>query len=131
MAATYRDALETLEGARKLIRNPKRWVKNKYAVDKNGSPVKPTNKRAVAFCALGAVQHVDGPGEDLAIEILESAAREELISLGEIEDDLNNQEPDEEMIFSVNDEFGRYYVLSMFRRAIKIAKSKKRGKKST
>jgi hypothetical protein len=70
------------------------------------------SKHATAFCALGAVQHVNGPAQRSATAFLREAAA---VITGSGEPRMN------EDIFIVNDEMGHPYVLKMFKLAIKRA----------
>jgi hypothetical protein len=59
---------ETLKRAKRLIRDKKNWMQGD---SDNGDPyqgVEPTR-----FCAMGALNHVDGPNEQRAIWVLEQA----------------------------------------------------------
>ena len=49
-----------LRGARRLLgERPDRWTKYKFAVAADGTPLNDgTDKRAVAWCAIGALEHV-------------------------------------------------------------------------
>jgi hypothetical protein len=44
--------------ARKLIEKPRAWTKGAPAKDKRGEFVSPMDKRAVCWCALGAVERI-------------------------------------------------------------------------
>jgi hypothetical protein len=113
----YRTAVQNLTAARNLIRN--HWAKNALAKDCNGKQCPVKSERAEAFCALGAVKRINGPGEKAAIKILRLAAKEELRARKKKFFSFNNA-----LIFTVNDSIGKKAVLSMFRRAIAIAKKK-------
>jgi len=52
--------VETLKAALKKFRNGKAWTQGTLAKDKDGNTVPPKSKRAVSFCALGAVEAVGG-----------------------------------------------------------------------
>lgn len=57
--------LEILIEARKLLSNPKHWVKSHSAVDKDGNTLGSCQSRkAVAFCSSGALARAAGKGGD-------------------------------------------------------------------
>lgn len=113
----YKSALENLQQANRLLRK-NRWTERDLAVDCNGKSCTPRSPEAHAFCALGAVRHVNGPGERKAVDILIEAAKEELTAIypGYLIFDNEND------IFTINDYNGYDAVKSMFRRAIRMAK---------
>jgi hypothetical protein len=128
----YKTALQNLEAARKLIRPFRRWTTNDLAIknvektefgDFKGVPCKPKNKHAEAFCALGAVKHVNGPGEKKAVNLLRIAALQMQIAEGDAEP---TEKPANNHIFSINDadqdKENHRRVLRLFTRAIRLAK---------
>lgn len=50
--------LRCLVGAKALLSDPTRWIKNALALDKRGELVIPESASAVSFCAIGALDHV-------------------------------------------------------------------------
>jgi hypothetical protein len=80
------------------------------------------SKDAMAFCALGAVQFVNGRAQKSAEGFLrEAAVRLRAILAGEkaLEEDI--MRADDEDIFHINDELGLKETKRMFRMAIKAA----------
>jgi hypothetical protein len=122
----YQTALQNLEAARKLILPKKRWITDALARDKNGADCGVKSEAAEAFCALGAVKRINGPGEKKAIEILRKAAKEIIQNKRAkgLEDAPLSVFPRNQSIFQVNDDYGRKDTLAMFRRAIALAKEK-------
>ena len=130
--AKTEEALKNLKAAYKILKDEKNWIVGTLALNGNDEEVLPTETEAIKFCALGAVQHVDGPGEALATDFLIEAAGKIRIDYGSEADDLDNDSTD---IFEVNDGMGHGETLEMFEEAIKLAKSKlkkvsKKGKKT-
>jgi len=121
----YQTARAALTAALKLIQKPGRWAQYEFAVNCDGVRVKKIrSKSSVAFCALGAVKFIDGPGEKKASRLLARAAYE-LIE-GDITDE---DDVTEKSIFDVNDnkdvKTSRRQVIQMFKRAIAMAKDRK------
>ncbi|MDP9590618.1 UNVERIFIED_ORG: hypothetical protein J2W19_003182 [Shinella zoogloeoides] len=50
-----RSPLETLQNARELISDQKRWTQKAFARDASGNVVDSDDKAAVCFCAAGAI----------------------------------------------------------------------------
>lgn len=127
----YKSALANLEAARKLIRPFKHWTVGQLAVrpvdDGYGEVTlrecSPKNKNATAFCALGAVRHVNGPGEKKALNLLRIAALQIQVKDGEAGRD---EKPRNDHVISINDledsKENHRRVLKLFSRAIKLAK---------
>jgi hypothetical protein len=69
-----KEAVKSLKAARKLLSKPGVWIKGWLARDSVGQDVPITDPSAVRFCSLGAVRHVDGPGEHQAFLALRMAA---------------------------------------------------------
>ena len=115
----YKTALQNLVAANRLLQ-PKKWIKNELAQNCRGYECSPRNPKAHAFCALGAVRHINGPGEIKAVKILRQAARLEILARNS---DAKKFGYGDSPIFTVNDKIGFAAVKSMFRRAIKLAKS--------
>lgn len=65
---------ETLRRARNLIEDPKHWIKGALAkpskYSRNIPILNPNDPEAGAWCALGAINRVDGPYEDAAVKML-------------------------------------------------------------
>ncbi len=59
-----------LKKARRLLTNPKRWLKGAGAADKSGTWVFPRSKKAETFCAIGAVARYASKGWGGATEIM-------------------------------------------------------------
>lgn len=122
----YKSALANLKAAWAILRNRKRWTQGYPNVDCNGQEL--ANRRSdksIAFCALGAVQFVNGPGEKKATVLLRNAALEVLRK------EHPNRCPSSgnSDIFNVNDYSGDEDVAYenvrlMFKKAIKAAKGK-------
>jgi len=103
--AKPRSVKATLKAARAVIADKKRWTKEYFAVDMNGRPCEENCLDAVKFCALGALQFVDGPFECEAEDLLFNAC-ERLFDLG---------------VADTNDIKGHAAILKAFDRAIKDA----------
>lgn len=58
-----------LKKARRLLTNPKRWLKGAEAADRRGVLVSPRSKKAETFCAIGAVGRYTSEGWDSATQI--------------------------------------------------------------
>jgi hypothetical protein len=126
----FKKASEVLEAARKVIRSEKRWATGELAFtaefdedDMNIVPCKTRAKQAMAFCALGAVQFVDGPAERSATAFLREAGKH--IIYGEDRSDIVAED---HHIFKVNDEMGHKPALKMFSLAIRAAKKAEAAK---
>ncbi len=52
---------EALVASRKKIENPENWMQGALARDANGALVEPASKRAVCWCAIGAIQAAAWP----------------------------------------------------------------------
>jgi hypothetical protein len=121
----FKKASEALAFALKIIRNPKRWVEGYLAVtderddDGDYKNCSTKSKYAVAFCALGAVRFVNGPAQKSAEGFLREAGK----AITRPDDD---DTPEEQDIFDVNDNLGHEKAIQMFKLAIK--KAKKAGK---
>lgn len=113
-------ALESLKAANRLLCRDK-WIECDLALDRQGEKCSPRSPKAVYFCALGAVRHVDGPAEADAVGILRSTAASILKSYGAKD---SSERPCNEDIFMINDEYGYREVKNMFKQAIKAAKDK-------
>jgi hypothetical protein len=128
----YKTALQNLEAARKLIRPFRRWTTNDLAIKNvekdefgnlTGVSCSPKNKHAEAFCALGAVKHVNGPGEKKALNLLRIAALQIAVAEGEADP---TDKPNNDHVIRINDvdqdKETHRNVLALFRRAIRLAK---------
>ena len=98
-------AVGALKAAMRLIGNKKRWTTGNFAVNKHDVQVDPLKNTAIAWCALGSLQKVDGPREYDAKLFLEEAA-------------LKKYRTDPA---TINDILGHRAVMTMFRHAIKRA----------
>lgn len=118
-------ASEALIAAKRIIQDERRWVTSELAVmqeldsRENGKLIVvdvvacgTKAKNAVAFCALGALQFVNGPAQRKAIGFLREAGKK---ILGK--DEVRNNS-----IMSVNDELGHRDTMRMFTLAINAAK---------
>jgi hypothetical protein len=110
----YKTALQNLKAARKLV--TKHWTTGELAIDCKGNECKPKSPKAVSFCALGAVQRINGPGERAAVTILAAAAAKWLKSRKK------KTYGDTDDIFEVNDTYGQKAAIQMFDRAIRLAR---------
>ena len=104
--AKPRSVKETLRAAHAIIKVKERWTRRQFAEDREGSPVRGTDPSAVKFCALGALQKVDGRFELRAVIKLEDVCKKLFKCC----------------IPTVNDDFGRAAILKAFRVAIKECK---------
>jgi hypothetical protein len=156
----FTKASEVLTAAKQVIQDERRWTREKLAetqvpemydgkivgieIESCAARVPKSGKsKAIAFCALGAVQFVNGPAEKEATKFLKMAAAIDLRKAaidkktGQLmglddgdraQDDEGNMIPwvyrlDDYDIFTVNDEEGDHKrVLGMFSLAIKLAK---------
>lgn len=112
-----RTVSDVLAGAYELIRYKKQWATGDFALDAKGRYVSPNSKKAVRFCAIGAVHRSAGRASRLykrATELLNSVA------LG---DAFCFCDDGEEHIYHLNDELGHTEVKKMFLKAIKAAKA--------
>ena len=132
--AKTEEALKNLKAAYKILKDEERWTQGTLASvpiyddgddakeildwDRRNEDLTGIDDPNAKFCALGAIQHVDGPGEKLAEEFLIQAATEICL-----EQDQTVSE-DQDDVFTVNDEIGYDETLDMFERAIKLAKTK-------
>jgi hypothetical protein len=123
----FRKASEALQAARQLISDTKRWTRNYLAIRKeDGLKIvcSTKSKNAEAFCALGAVKHVNGPAERSAVSYLREAALRHLQSFGAEKESTTLAK--NVHIFDVNDGQGKYRghknVMKIFVDAIRRAK---------
>ena len=72
----YKTALGNLTAAYRLLQRKGAWTQKSLAVDCHYKELNDNIRsgRAVAFCAMGAVKFIDGPGEKKAAELLIQAA---------------------------------------------------------
>ena len=110
-----KEAIEALKDARALIRKESHWAQHDLAVDDSGRSCGVKSKRAVAFCALGAVNRINGPAEKTASVFLREAA----FSAMNRPEGYRLTDGD---IFAVNDDLGHSATLKMFTSAIQAAK---------
>jgi hypothetical protein len=57
--------VKVLISALEMISDEKHWAKGVSAVDSTGAPVKATDQRAVAWCAIGALDRAAGNDNEL------------------------------------------------------------------
>lgn len=57
--------IKVLVSALEMISDEKHWAKGVGAVDSTGAPVKTTDQRAVAWCAVGALDRAAGTDSEL------------------------------------------------------------------
>lgn len=60
MPSNANPALEILEQAQNLIRDPEHWITDYYASDNRGDLCEPSEERATCFCSVGAVMRASG-----------------------------------------------------------------------
>ena len=118
----YKTALGNLTAAYRLLQRKGAWTQNSFAVDCHYKELKDDNirsGRAVAFCAMGAVRFIDGPGEKKAAELLSQAASK--ILYGQ-----SSRRLVEGDVFDINDgenkERAKKRVFRMFEKAIAEAR---------
>ena len=107
----FKQALANLQEAFELVKDKKNWIQDdfeEYEYDEDGDPV----GEPVRFCAIGAVQYVDGRGEARAIDLLDQA-REELFPKFAHIPDLND---------TGSRAAAHKRVVKIFQRAIQLAK---------
>ncbi len=63
--------VKVLVSALEMISDEKHWAKGVGAVDSTGAPVKTTDRRAVAWCAVGALDRAAGDDSELFESCLE------------------------------------------------------------
>lgn len=119
----YKTALGNLTAAYRLLQRKGAWTQKSFAVDCHYKELIDDNirsGRAVAFCAMGAVKFIDGPGEKKAAELLSQAASKILYGQfrSPVEDDVN--------VFGINDDENKARakkrVFRMFEKAIAEAR---------
>ena len=108
--------LDTLRKAKKLLQ--KHWIEGDFAENKAGESVSPRSPEAVNFCSIGAMRHVDGPGEAEAMKFLRRAAKRINID----NEEHGSAEATNSAIIHVNDSIGKPAVMDMFQLAIELAK---------
>jgi hypothetical protein len=115
-----KEAVKALTAARELLSKLGVWITMDFARDLYGHSIRSISPDAVQFCSLGAIRHIDGPGEKKAMLALYKAASQILKQpfnkkSGEL---IGNA-----LVVKINDSSTNYLkVLAMFDRAIKIAK---------
>lgn len=100
-------SVELLKAARAKIADPKHWTRYRLARNARGNEVRPTNKRAVCWCAHGALRAVGIP----------LYAPEEIL-LFEAAGELFKLEP-----YAVNDQRGHAAILGVYDLAIAKAEA--------
>jgi hypothetical protein len=63
--------VKILVSALEMISDERHWAKGVSAVDSSGAPVKATDRRAVAWCAVGALERAAGDDSELFESCLE------------------------------------------------------------
>lgn len=69
--------VKVLVTALKMISDEKHWAKGVGAIDNTGAPVKTTDQRAVAWCAVGALDRAAGDDSELfesCLQLLQKAS---------------------------------------------------------
>lgn len=69
--------VKVLASALEMISDEKHWAKGVGAVDSSGAPVKTSDRRAVAWCAVGALDRAAGEDSELfesCLEFLQKAS---------------------------------------------------------
>lgn len=106
-----RTIADILKRALKRVRNKKRWTQGVIAEDEDGRWINPRSKRAVRWCASGAIR---AEGNSLltarAEALLDSVAK----SMYKLLD-----------IVAVNDTLGHEAILKVYKEAIKRARGNK------
>lgn len=71
------DTAQILKDARALIADEKNWTQDKVARDRRGYSVSPESRRAVCFCAIGALRKtcVDDDSLIYARDVLRDVAK--------------------------------------------------------
>lgn len=64
MASVSNPVVKVLKKAKKLIADPRHWIKGRYATTKTGRPVASWEEGAECFCAMGAVIRASGAHYD-------------------------------------------------------------------
>lgn len=103
-----------LKAARRLIGNKKRWTKGKSAADKKNYCVAPTSRKAVRWCAYGALLK-----QKAALRLRENVLERADSILDAASQDLTERSN----YVDVNDKLGRDRVLEVFDEAIKRAEA--------
>jgi len=104
---------ETLEMSKKLIQPAGRWIKEEYKIEPSPG-IYGNGLRKPRFCAIGALNEIDGRYEQKACELLHEAI------------------PDPEQFdtvesFNDDDETTHRMVLALYNRAIKLAGQRRKG----
>lgn len=102
------DAVSILRDARALITDPTNWTVGVDARSKTGRSVAPSSKRAVCWCAQGAVERVGVVGSDEFRRAFKAMSRAATKMMGGF------TEP-----FEINDTVGYEATLQMFDLAIR------------
>lgn len=131
----FKKASEALTFARSILSKPGRWIEGalagkrldeeyvEHGVEASSvTECKVKGKDAQAFCALGAVQFVNGPAQKLAEKYLRNAALETRVKQGDDRDEVSDPETPDSNIFHVNDDLGHKLTIKMFNLAIRTAK---------
>jgi hypothetical protein len=77
------NTLDALKAGRELLSEPKRWGRGSFAQDATGIHVPAQSKRAVCWCALGALHKV-APGQENVWARIEAAALLQLAARGSV-----------------------------------------------
>ena len=121
----YKKASDALTAALRIISRPNRWTRGTQAVKfEDGFMItcetKAEKKTAEAFCALGAVDFVNGPAQKSAEYFLREAGK--VIMAEEGGYDVPFRPAVNQDIFDVNDDLGLEQTRKMFKLAIKNAR---------
>lgn len=113
--------LGVLKRAYNKIKNKRFWTTNELAKDKNNNWVDPRSKKAIKFCAIGAVCNVTRSSNlSYLTEGLLSDTITEEISLGYIL-------PSDNTIANVNDHYGHKFIKDIYTKTIKKLKDSLKG----
>jgi hypothetical protein len=119
-AAVSDGVAATLRAARALIADPKHWTKGVLAKPSKhaGYACSPTDERAGAWCAIGALARVDGPYEVEALITLATAGFPD-------GDTISSAMRARDYIVEFNDDDGRRHrdIMRLFDRAIARAEA--------
>ena len=121
----YKKASDALAAALRIISRPNRWTQGALAVyfeggEKIECSSKAGTRTAEAFCALGAVEFVNGPAQKSAIGYLREAGKVIRVEYGGY--DIPSKSTFNGDIFYVNDDLGFEQTRKMFKLAIKNAR---------
>lgn len=110
-----KSVVETLERTRALIENKENWTTYAEARDKDGQQVNALSSKAVKWCAVGALEYVDGRFSRRANALLNQVANE----IGRD----NNAFVFNIIYLNDNKNFTHQHVMEAFDKAIERAKA--------